>query len=192
MNAALIKLPKHLQARIQSELKPGEAVVWADQPHPGKYMRQGFLLWLFFIPWTAFALFWMAGAAGVKFPDFSHGQHLFPLFGIPFVLIGLGGLSSPYWLRRKAANIVYIITDQRAFALEGLRSYTARTYYPDQLRSITRKEHPDGSGDLVLETARYKDSDGDARKRENGFFAIAQVRRVEQLLEQLAAVQKIG
>ncbi len=107
------------------------------------------------------------------------------------MLIGLGGLSSPYWLRRKAANIVYIITDQRAFALEGLRSYTARTYYPDQLRNITRKEHPDSSGDLVLETVRYKDSDGDARKRENGFFAIAQVRRVEQLLEQLAAVQKI-
>ena len=192
MNAALLKLPKYLQARIQLELKPGEAVIWAGQPNPAKYMRQGFWLWLFFIPWTAFALFWMAGAAGFKFPDFSRGQDLFPLFGIPFVLIGLGGLSSPYWLRRKAANIIYVITDQRALTLEGSRSYTARTYYPDQLRNITRKEHPDGSGDLVLETARYKDSDGDAGKRENGFFAIAQVRRVEQLLEQLASVQKIG
>ena len=109
MNAALLKLPKHLQTRIQSELKPGEAVVWAEQPHARKYMRQGFWWWLFFIPWTAFALFWMAGAAGFQFPDFSHGQGLFALFGVPFVLIGLGGLGLPYWLHRNAVNIVYVI-----------------------------------------------------------------------------------
>lgn len=190
MNAALLKLPKHLQARIQSELKPGETVVWAEQPDAGKYMRQGFWLWLFFIPWTAFALFWMAGAAGFQFPNFSRGWDLFPLFGIPFVLIGLGGLSSPYWLRRKAANIVYAITDRRALTLEGSRSYTARTHYPNQLRRVTRKEHPDGSGDLVLEITHYENSDGDARERKNGFFAISHVRKVEQLLEHLAASEK--
>ncbi len=190
MNSNLSVLPAHLQARVKSELRPGEAVAWIGQPNPTRFMRSGFFLWLFFIPWTAFSLFWIAGASGFKFPDFSHAWSWFPLFGLPFLLIGLGGLSSPLWLYRKAANIVYIVTNQRAFSLEGARSYTVRTYLPAQLTHIVRKEHPDGSGDLLLEVLHYKDSDGDSRKKENGFFAIADVRKVEQLLERLMSFQK--
>jgi hypothetical protein len=150
-------------------------------------MRGGFALWLFFIPWTAFALFWMAGAAGFKMPDFSHGSDLFMLFGLPFLLVGFGGLSAPYWLRRKAANMVYVITNQRAITLEGRHTYTLRSYDPEQLTNITRKLNPDGSGDLVFEVIRYKDSDGDSRKKENGFFAIKGVKDVERLIEELTS-----
>jgi hypothetical protein len=42
---------------------------------------------------------------------------LFPLFGVPFVLIGLGMLAAPYWMRRKAQNTVYALTDKRALIL---------------------------------------------------------------------------
>ena len=55
------------------------------------------------------------------------GDHGGVEYAVPFVLIGLGGLGSPYWLHRNAANIVYVITDRRALGLEGSRSYTAHT-----------------------------------------------------------------
>ncbi len=190
MNSNLSALPAHLQARVKSELKAGETAAWFGQPNPVRYMRSGFLLWLFFIPWTAFSLFWMGGASGFKVPDFSRAWDWFPLFGLPFLLIGLGGLCSPLWLYRKAANMVYVVTNQRAFSLEGSRSYTVRNYLPAQLTNVVRRENPDGSGDLVLEVSHYKDSDGDSQKKENGFFAIADVRKVEQLLERLTSFQK--
>jgi hypothetical protein len=178
-------LPEHLQQRLRAELKPGESVSWASQPNVDRYMKAGFKLWFFFIPWTAFALFWIAGASGFRMPKFEGGWSLFPLFGLPFLLIGIGGLSSPLWLRRKARSIVYAITNQRALVIEGAKSITVKSYRVADITDLERTEHTDGTGDLVLRTERYHDSDGDRQTRRHGFFAIENVRRVERLIEQL-------
>lgn len=182
----LHQLEPNLQNRVRSELKPGESIVWVGQPDPKRAVWFGFALWFFFIPWTAFALFWTAGAAGFKIPTFSRMSDLFMLFGVPFILIGLAGLSSPYYIWKKALNTVYLITDRRAISIEGWRTWTVRTYPPEKLGSIVRKERSDGSGDLILDTTWYKDSDGDSRRNEIGFYAIPDVKRVEYLLERLA------
>ena len=181
----LVNLPLHLQQRLRAELKPGESIAWAGQPIPDRFMKAGFLLWLFFIPWTAFSLFWIAGASGFKWPSFDSGGSFFPLFGIPFVLIGLGGLSAPVWLRRKALSIIYAITNERAITIEGIKSVMVKSYLVNDLGALERTEHQDGSGDLVFRNEYYRDSDGDRQTRKQGFFAIADVRRVEELLEKL-------
>ncbi len=52
---------------------------------------------LFGVLWTGFSVFWMWGASG-----FGQGDRigsLFALFGLPFVLIGLGMLLSPFYNR---------------------------------------------------------------------------------------------
>lgn len=175
-----------LQARLRAELKPGEAVVWAGQPDPGTYMRSGFKIWFFFIPWTAFSLFWMAGASGFQMPTFDSGWSLFPLFGLPFLLIGIGGLSSPLWLRRKAQSMVYAITTQRVITIEGTKSITVKAYLPEDLGDIERTEHQDGSGDLIFHREAYRDSKGNQQSRQIGFFAISDVRRVGGVLESLS------
>jgi hypothetical protein len=178
-------LPQHLQQRLRSELKPGESLAWAGQPSPDRYMKSGFKLWFFFIPWTAFALFWIAGASGFQLPRFDSGWSFFPLFGLPFLLIGLGGLSAPFWLRRKARSIIYAITNERAISIEGAKSITVKSYLASDIADIERTEHQDGSGDLVLRTERYRDSDGDRQTRQHGFFAVADVRHVGNLVENL-------
>ena len=180
-----VNLPQHLQQRLRAELRPGESIVWAGQPIPDRFMKGGFLLWFFFIPWTAFSLFWIAGASGFKLPSFDSGWSFFPLFGLPFLLIGLGGLSAPIWLRRKALSIIYAITNERAISIEGAKSVTVKFYLVNGLKALERTEHQDGSGDLVFQDEHYRDSDGDRQTRKKGFFAIADVRRVEQLLERL-------
>lgn len=178
-------LPQHLQQRLRAELKPGESVTWAGQPNPNRLMKSGFTLWFFFIPWTAFSLFWIASALNFQMPQFDSGWSLFPLFGLPFLFIGLGGLSSPLWLRRKARSTIYAVTNHRVISIEGAKSITVKSYIASDLVDIERTEHPDGSGDLVLQSERYRDSDGDRQTRQHGFFAIDNVRRVESIIENL-------
>ncbi|MGB4342661.1 MAG: hypothetical protein WBJ03_03520 [Moraxellaceae bacterium] len=189
MSMDMYRLPQVLQERVMRELQPGEVVSWAGQPDPRRLMLGGFALWLFFIPWTAFSVFWIAGASGFKVPDFSQPFEFFPLFGLPFLLIGVGGLSSPFWIYRKARHMVYVITSKRAFAMTGGRSITVESWSASQLEKIVRTERPDGSGDLVFATEVWRDSDGDRRTRQKGFMGIADVRMVEAHLQRLAALK---
>jgi hypothetical protein len=177
----VFNLPEPLQQKLRSELKPGESLHWAGQPDPGRFMRRGFLLWLFFIPWTAFSLFGTGMAYGFSRVAPSP-FNWFPLFGLPFVLVGLGGLALPFWRRYKARTIIYAVTDQRAITIEGGFSTTVRSYLLANLGGIERKEYRDGYGDLVLRKETFVDSEGSRSTREEGFFAIADVRRVENVV----------
>ena len=128
----------------------------------------------------------MCGASGFKIADFKEGFDLFPLFGIPFVLIGLGMLSSPLWAYRKALQTVYVITDRRAITFDGGWSTTIRSYPPEKLQEIYRKEKRDGSGDVIIARRAWRDSDGDRRSEELGFLRIRDPKEIEQMLRTLA------
>lgn len=189
--SSVYNLPQHLQPRVQAELKFGEALAWVGQPNPSRMMRVGFALWLFFIPWTAFSLFWMAGASGFHLPTFDSVFSFFPLFGLPFLFIGLGGLSSPFWLYRKAGFTVYVLTTQRALSIEGTKSVTVKSYPIGEIKHLERTEHPDGSGDLIFKTEQYRDSDGDRQSKKHGFFAIPEVKKVEHQIENLMQTNRM-
>lgn len=180
-------LPKEVASLVDLELEPGERIIWAAQPIPGRFARRSIGLVLFGIPWTAFAIFWIAGASGFKIPDFSHGFGFFPLFGVPFVLIGFGLLSSPYWMRRKARRTAYVITDKRALILAGgsWRSTTVRSFEPYRLGDIRRVQNADGTGDLIFERTWAGDGDGGRQSTDHGFLAIRDARNVETLVRDL-------
>lgn len=185
MSMDLMKMSPALQQRVTRELQPGEVVRWAVQPDPSRLMLQGFLLWLFFIPWTAFSLFWIAGASGFHLPDFSSPTALFPLFGLPFLLIGLGGLLAPWWLRLAARHTVYVITNQRAFSLAGWRTVVMLSWLPQQLAQVTRSERADGSGDLVFDIEMRRGNRGSDVQHKRGFMALRDVRTAETFLNAL-------
>lgn len=189
--SSIYNLPPHLQPRVQSELKFGETLVWVGQPNPRRLMKAGFALWLFFIPWTAFSLFWMAGASGFKMPTFDSVFSFFPLFGLPFLFIGLGGLASPFWLYRKAGFTVYALTTKRALSIEGTKSVTVKSYPISEIKQLEHTEHPDGSGDLIFKTEQYRDSDGDRQSKKHGFFAIPEVKKVEHQIENLMQINRM-
>jgi hypothetical protein len=86
-------IPPALRNTIDRELEREERIDWIEMPQRVFFTPAATAAFLFGIPWTAFALFWTAGAAGFKFPVFNQGFDLFPLFGLPFILIGLGMLS---------------------------------------------------------------------------------------------------
>ena len=139
---------------------------------------------LFGIPWTAFAVFWMSAAGwGVSHSNAPGPFSFFPLFGLPFVLIGVGMLSSPFWMSRKALRTVYAITDQRAIVFEGrvFGGVNVQSFLPERLTSMSRNERSDGTGDLIFEQFQQPAGSGTTTVR-RGFIAIERVRDVEELI----------
>jgi hypothetical protein len=176
-----ILLPE-LQQLLASELRPGEKQVWAAQPLPRVFRRQSIGIVVFGIPWTAFAIFWMVAASAGT----SHAPGpfaVFPLFGLPFVLIGFGMLSSPFWMGKQARRTVYALTDQRAIVIKGklFGGVNVQSFEPDRLTSIERNQLADGTGDLVFERFTQRRGSGTSTVR-RGFMGIENVRQVEELI----------
>lgn len=168
--------------RLLRELDEGEELLWVGQPVPAKMLKKALPSTLFAIPWTAFAVFWTVGAAT--------GGGLFGLFGVPFILIGLGMFATPLWAWRDAQRTVYALTTRRALvlapsslSLSPVKSVLQVTSFPrSELATLSRTEASDGSGDLVFHEVTRTDSEGSSRTERRGFLAVADVQRVERLL----------
>jgi len=181
-------LPEPLRALVQAELQPGESLRWLGQPVPARFARAALPAVLFAIPWTAFALFWIWGAAQTTSHAPSLAPRLFPLFGIPFVGVGLGMFASPYWALRRARRTVYLVTDRRAVVLGSrwLGGVTARSFEPEKLGDLRREQREDGSGDLVFGQDVVVGNRGSRRTVDYGFIGVENVREAEEFVRALA------
>lgn len=187
------RLPDELDARVRSELDAGEQLLWVGQPRPNRFARQAIPFALFGVPFTAFAIFWITMASfGAKIGIQNAGPLgflgvCFPLFGVPFVLVGLAMLSSPFWAGRKAKRTCYALTDRRAILFEAgmFRSVEIRSYRPAELAKMFRREKADGSGDLVFEEqiqVRVVNNNRTVRTQDRGYLGIDNVREIEGLV----------
>lgn len=176
---AQLEIPQKLQQLVERELEPGEKVKWAEQPVPRFFSPKSLSLFLFAIPWTAFAVFWMFGAS-------RSGDLIFTSFGIPFVLIGLVLLFSPVWEIVTSNNTVYVITTHRAITFDGGRSVIIRSYPPEKLQNIYRVERKNNIGDVVISHKEWRDSDGDKQRDDLGFINIRNPKEVEKKLRFIA------
>jgi hypothetical protein len=180
-------LPEPVRASVEAELEPGEGIRWLDQPIPGRMVRAAWPIVLFAIPWTAFALFWMAMAAQGT-ARASGVASLFPLFGLPFVLIGVSLLATPLWVMRSAKRTVYVVTDRRAIVIRGglRRSVSVRSFLPEKLTDLRRDQNADGSGSLVFGQDVNVSSRGRRYAADYGFLAVPNVREAEEYVRALA------
>ena len=186
-------LPAWLEAAVQRETA-GESVRWIGRPGAWRAFAWTSLIWIFGIPWLAFSLFWEATVVGSllmsKGAPFagSMGQTMgwvMALFGLPFVLIGLAMLMAPFAAFRTARRTVYALTNKRFITITEGRTRRVKSVLPDLIRSIERKERPDGSGNLRLILGFENDGDGGAVTKTEDLVGIADVRKVETLLMDL-------
>jgi hypothetical protein len=184
-----------IQRTVLAELAPGEKIKWLGKPDPAQYARQALPMVVFGIPWTLFALFWEGGAIQPALQGIGRAggpgmafSIMFPLFGLPFIGIGIGMLTSPIWYRRKAANTIYAVTDRRALIIEDAGRRTVQSFDRSVIAHLTRNERGDGSGNLLfgpdnnLEWAYRRRTSGS--RTTPGFYGIRTVRQVEQLLRE--------
>lgn len=186
-----LKISDGLRRKVDNELESGELIRWIDQPVPRFFTAASTKTFLFGIPWTAFFIFWMWGAGFGHMRlrdirDIGSFSFSFPLFGIPFVLIGFWMLSSPIYTWYQAHQTVYIITDKRAISIEGGITTTIHSYLPQQLRDIYRREKDGDRGDIIIAVKLLTDGDGNQSKEEVGFMGIRNPKEIEKMLKALA------
>ena len=188
MMSTLPTASPELDSILRRELLPGERLLWSASPSPHK-LRGAFLIWGFAIPWTAFALFWEAMAllpwmASSHTPSgitWSFGI-IFPLFGLPFIGIGLSMLWMPFKAQRKAAKTIYGLTDRRVLRVSaGARRESASVLF-SQMGPYDVTADAQGYGSLRIQTGTNRDSDGDRVTERFSVDGVPDVARLESLL----------
>ena len=168
----------------QREMRPGERLIWADRPAPRRLALAGIPIMLFGAVFGGFALFWIAGAASMT-PADSGAFAFFPLFGVPFLLVGLGIMLTPVWIWLGAKKTVYAISSDRLVIIKGNR---VQSFEADEIDELERRERADGTGDVIFNRQLVRSHSrhhGRTRERKIGFFGIPEVRRVEDEIRRL-------
>lgn len=168
-------VPTVLEDWIAEELAPDEKLVWVGRPQLvpallglAPSLVHGLLLIFFGLVWL--------GASGN-----ARGNANARLFGWAMIAFGLvSGLSAlrSAWAESGAS---YLLTSRRAIIRTPKAGGDAEveTFTPAALGRMTRRQRPDGSGDLIFEVFR---TDGRSRFVRRGFLAIPAVRAVEALV----------
>jgi hypothetical protein len=169
-----------LLTQFESELQPGEKVLWAGRPDSRKMARHP--LPKFVISMTV-AVVVIVYLAFIKLPRFPQ----FPL--LPWIVLGIGMLfvagicALVFFGLRFYARILdqtaYVVTDRRALVIGGNSSRAICSIGPELMGNLSLVEYSDGTGDLILE-----------RRAEHTtylFHSIQDARAVDALVRQIVA-----
>jgi Bacterial PH domain len=107
---------------IEQQLSSGERLIWSGQPRGGIRLRASDAFVIpFSILWCGFAIVWEAMALMARAKRDGPTAVVFPLFGVPFVIIGLyfvfGRFIVDARLRRATS---YGLTNERVIIVSGL------------------------------------------------------------------------
>lgn len=155
-----------LRLALDRELGADEAVVWHGW-QLGRIEQRLFAAYLFAIPWTLFSLAW-TGVAFVAVASAEGGgagpfAWAFPMFGVPFIAVGVWMLSRPFVPLLQKGRVLYVVTTRRALKLHMGRTLVIDSVPADRIGRAHRREHRDGTGTIELAVKIGRDSDGDAQ-----------------------------
>jgi hypothetical protein len=166
------------EVRIGNVLLPHEKVAWSGQPDVELAVKSTWIFVAFGTFWTGFSVLWTVLAfRGVitHLRSFADVLSLLPpLFGLPFIAIGLIMLSSPYLVARFTKKVFFVVTNMRALIVNvdklpdvptpqtnGKRwAFTA--YWPHEMFEPERIQHAGTCYELTF--TRSPDSEGHMTK----------------------------
>jgi len=138
-------------------LDTDEKILWQGQPD-GRFRLRGknIALSIFGLFFLGFSLFWITMASTATSATGGAGL-MFPLFGLPFVLIGLYLVIGIHWFdalgRRKTH---YTLTDKRAFIATGFLGKRLKSYPIDGDTVLELRPGTPGSVFFAKEIRRGK------------------------------------
>jgi Bacterial PH domain len=141
-------------AELSGELTSGEKLLWTGRPRQGIFFRgTDVLLIPFSLLWGGFAIFWEVGVltATRSHPTSDPLGVVFPLFGIPFVAIGLYFIFGRFFAdAAQRKRTIYAITNQRVIIRSGVFSRTTKSLNLRTLSDVTLSEKRDSTGTITL------------------------------------------
>ncbi|MGB8356495.1 MAG: PH domain-containing protein [Chthoniobacteraceae bacterium] len=141
------------EAILSAQLDPGERLLWSGQPRGGIRLRgQDAVMIPFSLMWGGFAIFWECMALKSVSKAHHPAAGVFPLFGIPFVLIGLYIIFGRFFFDAYSrARTFYGVTNERVIIIRGgafgqqTKSLQIRT-----LSDVSLTQRGDGSGTITF------------------------------------------
>jgi hypothetical protein len=137
---------------IQRELDSGEKLLWSGRPKQGMVFRGSDVYMIpFSLLWGGFAIYWEIMALSIQHEERGSVDVVFPLFGIPFVLIGLYMIFGRFIHdSKKRAKTIYGLTDRRAIIVSGLFSKTVKSLNLRSLSDVSLAERSNRSGTITF------------------------------------------
>ncbi len=182
---ALDYYSSYLKDLVTNELDDGELISWVGQISKKRAFNKKLPLFFFGIPFTAFALFWMISVGTMLNKSFGNFVNYFALFGLPFLIIGIFMLLSPFIASLIAKKSIYIITDRRAIIFnKTIFSNNVKSYYPKDLSNIETNQKGEDEGDIIFSSETRR---GSERSYEVpiGFWGVKNFNDGKKLLKEL-------
>jgi len=158
----------------------------------GRIDPRHFLSFVFAVPWTAFSLAWTGLAAAAVGASDQTGLGLFawvfPLFGLPFIAVGVWLLLRPFLPLRERGRVLYVVTDRRILKLGFGRELSIKAAPADCIGLVQRTEGRDGTtGTLSLAVRIGRDSNGDRQTESFDIGLVADVMGAQAANDRIAA-----
>jgi hypothetical protein len=175
----------------------GEQLLWSGQESPARAFLVTTSAWLLGIPWLALAGFMeftlVAGLIkGWPGPAASSWQ-VFAMLGAVlfvglFVVIGIVMVAAPFTSWLKARRSLHFVTNQRFGSLALTRGRSVVSHPVHRIVRTERHERRDGTGTLTIVTGFRTDSDGDSVEQRVTLRGVADVRRLERIINEQAGL----
>jgi hypothetical protein len=182
-----------VQLCAQSELQGGESLLWSGPADPGRSAMSALPAALFGILFAGFAFFWMSTAyrgthnAANHHNALASGFSVFPLFGLPFLVIGIGMTLAPLGVYLKGRNGVYAVTNRRVMLITGTTSRSVKSIIPSDIAEVDHRERPDGSGDVLIRTNSVVRTNNGTTQITVGLYGVPNVKEVAGMVMKLHA-----
>ena len=142
---------------LASHLDPGERLLWSGQPRAGIRLRAvDTLLIPFTLLWGGFAFFW-------EYMVLTHMSNapqpmvtIFPLFGLPFVFVGLYMIFGRFIVdAMRRGRTYYGVTNERIIVISGLFAPQIKSLMLKTLDAISFAPRMDGSGTITFGQSNF-------------------------------------
>lgn len=192
-------LRPELAKALRLELDEGETLRWCGQPSPDRVFWKSLRVYM---PIAAlfggFAILPIAGfvstmrevadstALSASGPsDLPAGTLI--VFGcllVVLLVLIVTALRHPFAERRRAKNIIYAVTNTRVFTvfLHNDARVTTEAVEPGHPLQLLRREHKDGTGDVLLYPRARTDQPGSAVTASMILVGVSEPRTVERLI----------
>jgi hypothetical protein len=170
---------------ISEEVESGEKLLWVGVPKQGVILKKSDI---FMIP---FSIFWGGFAISWEYMAISsmNGFQLFPLFGIPFILIGLYLIFGRFFLDAKSREkTFYSLTDKRVIVITTLFEKRVKSLDLKRITEISFTKRSDGYGSIIFNGGGYRDKNS-SENSENVVTEFELIENVEEVYRMIRREQ---
>lgn len=141
---------------VQSELRAGEKLLWSGQPRGGiRFRPSDRFFFPFSMMWGGSALFWEVRELTTVFDTTTERPFatriISPLWGVPFVLVGLYIMFGRFVVdAKRRERTYYAVTDQRIIIISTWFSHKVQSLILRQIPELSLGEGANGSGSITF------------------------------------------